>query len=141
MEIKSIVTTITKFIYLLLTNIITIILITIITMITLILITIVTIRGTSWSCQRVLSLTNKHPLRLVRLYGATHFGLYNSLSIIIIIIVVIPNCGSYGPTTLLYSLVQLTREKIKTKNILEYYILRSMQIYYLICTVAMGRSR
>ena len=64
MEIKSIATTITKFIHLLLTNTINIILIAIITMITLILITIVTIRGTSWSCQRVLSLTNKHPLPL-----------------------------------------------------------------------------
>ena len=110
MEIKSIATTITKFIHLLLSNIITIILIIIITMITLILITIVTIRGTSWSCQRVLSLTNKHPLRLVRLYGATHFGLYDPLSIIIII-VVIHNYDGYGPTTLLFSSMQLNEGK------------------------------
>ena len=117
METKSIVTTITEFIHLLLTNIITIIPITIITMITLILITIVTIRGTSWSCQRVLSLTNKHPLRLVRLYGATHFGLYDPLSIIIII-VVIHNYDGYGPTTLLFSLVQLNEGKNQNEKYL-----------------------
>ena len=117
MEIKSIATTITKFIHLLLANIITIILITIITMITLILITIVTIRGTSWSCQRVLSLTNKHPPRLVRLYGATHFGLYDPLSIIIII-VVIHNYDGYGPTTLLFSLVQLNVGKNQNEKYL-----------------------